>query len=171
MQAQFRHPLLEVLHPLDVVLQRGDPAVPAAARLALGVQPADRPAVDLLRRREREEQTFCLFRLLKRLQRRPVGLRGGVEARLRQQFEIIRRFESFRSGSGENPVNGLAELAKINSSLPPHCHLLERLLPRLRCMWATSVEAHPMEKVVLLCLIIAIIGVLAELSPAARPQK
>jgi len=28
-----------------------------------------------------------------------------------------------------------------------------------------------MEKVVLLCLIIAIIGVLAELSPATRPQK
>jgi len=28
-----------------------------------------------------------------------------------------------------------------------------------------------MEKVVLLCLIIAVIGVLAELSPATRPQK
>jgi hypothetical protein len=28
-----------------------------------------------------------------------------------------------------------------------------------------------MEKVVLLCLIIGVIGVLAELSPAARPQK
>ena len=88
-----------------------------------------------------------------------------------QQFEIIRRFESFRSGSGENSVNRLAELAKINSSLPPHGHLPERLLPRLRCMWATFGGGPSMEKVVLLCLIIAIIGVLAELSPAPRPQK
>jgi hypothetical protein len=38
-------------------------------------------------------------------------------------------------------------------------------------MWATFGGGHPMEKVVLLCLIVAVIGVLAELSPAPRPQK
>jgi hypothetical protein len=88
-----------------------------------------------------------------------------------QRLEIIRRLESFRSGSGENSVNRLAELTKINLSLPPHGHALERLLPRLGCMWATFGGGPSMEKVVLLCLIIAIIGVLAELSPATRPQK
>jgi hypothetical protein len=38
-------------------------------------------------------------------------------------------------------------------------------------MWATFGGGPSMEKVVLLCLIIAIIGVLAELSPAPRAQK
>jgi hypothetical protein len=68
-------------------------------------------------------------------------------------------------------LRGRAKFVKINSRLPPRCQFPERVLPRLRCKRPAVGGGPLMEKLVLLCVIIGIIGVLAEFLPAARPQK
>jgi hypothetical protein len=62
---------------------------------------------------------------------------------------------------------------KIYANFTPLCHALELVPPRLCSMsraLGNEFEAQ-MEKIVLLCLLIGIIGVLAEIAPAAQPRR
>jgi len=56
--------------------------------------------------------------------------------------------------------------------MPSQCHFAEPMRPRLRSnAWTGEAEnLWHMEKVVLLCLLVAVIGLLAELAPAPQPQ-